>query len=156
MQDQKTATLATIFSEVLANLAFMFTDEDLADPPAGEIWLEITIGYRGPVAGTLRLRCPRDFSTRLAANLLGMDPDDPDTEQSANDAVKEFMNIICGQFVTAAHGTEAVFSLTIPDIVELPETPDLTASESVETCVASVDDQLVQLSHLPERDTGLV
>lgn len=161
MQDQKTATLATIFSEILANLAFMFTDEDPVDPPAGEVWLETTIAYSGPLAGSLRLWCTRDFSTRLAANLLGTDPDDPDTAQSARDAVKEFMNIVCGQFVTAAHGTEEVFSLTIPETVELPETPDLATGEEtsaschgVETSVVSVEGQFVQLSHLPQRETG--
>ncbi len=164
MQDQKTATLATVFFEVLANLAFMFTDEDPADPRVGDVWLETTIAYSGPGAGTLRLRCTRDFSTRLAANLLGTDPDDPETEQSASDAVKEFMNIVCGQFITAAYGAEEVFNLTIPEIVELSETPGLTACEGetvplqgtiaplqgVETSVVSVDGQLVQLSHLPD------
>lgn len=157
MQDQKTATLALIFSEVLANLAFMFTDEDPGDPPAGDVWLETTIAYSGPVSGTLRLRCTRDFSTRLAANLLGTDPGDRDAEQSASDAVKELMNILCGQFITAAHGAEEVFSLTIPEIVELSETPDLTAGEGataplqgVETSAVSVDGQFVQLSHLPD------
>ncbi len=156
MQDQKTATLATIFSEILANLAFMFTDQDLVDPPAGDVWFETTISYSGPVAGTLRLRCTRGFSTRLAANLLGTDPDDPETEQSASDAVKEFMNIVCGQFITAAHGTEEVFSLTIPEIVELPEKPDLTACEGVETSIVSVDGQLVQLSYLPKGTPSVV
>ncbi len=149
MQDQQTATLATIFSEVLANLAFMFTDEEACQPPAGDLWLETTISYNGPITGTLRLRCTRDFSIRLAANLLGTDPDDPDTEQSSRDSVKEFMNIICGQFVTAAHGTEQVFGLTIPEIVELPGTPEFTTCEETDTSVVSVDGLLVQLSHLP-------
>lgn len=154
MQYQKTTTLTAVFSEVLANLAFMFTDEDLADPPPGDMWLETTIAYSGPVAGTLRLRCSRDFSTRLAANLLGSESDDLDAEQSANDAVKEFMNILCGRYITSAHGTEDVFSLTIPEIVEHSETPDLTACEGatappqgVETSVVSVDGEFVQLSH---------
>ncbi len=156
MQDQKTATLATIFSEVLANLAFLFTDEDPADPVPGDVWFETTIGYSGPMAGTLRFLCTRDFSTRLAANLLGTDPDDPDTEQSAGDAVKEFMNIVCGQFVTAAYGTEEVFHITIPEIVELPETPSLTACEEIETTAVSVDGQFVQLSHMPDGQPSAV
>lgn len=150
MQDQKTATLATTFSEVLANLAFMFTDEDLADPPSGDVWFETTIHYSGPAAGTLRLRCTADFSVQLAASLLGIAPDNADAEQGASDAVKEFMNIVCGQFVTAAYGTEGVFNVTIPEISELSDVPDLTVCVGVETCVVSVDDQFVQLSHLPD------
>ena len=73
MQEQKTATLTTVFSEVLADLAFMFTDGDESDMPAGEVWLETVIGYQGAATGTLRLRCTRGFSIRLAATLLGTD-----------------------------------------------------------------------------------
>ncbi len=102
------------------------------------------------MAGTLRLRCTREFSTRLAANLLGTDVGDAGAEQQPNDAVKEFVNIVCGQFITAAHGTEEVFNLTIPKIAELPDTPDLSARAGVEVSVLSVDGQFVQLSHLPE------
>jgi len=180
MQDQETATLATIFSEVLANLAFMFTDEDIADPTPGNVWLETTIGYSGTAVGTLVLRCTEDFSTLLAANLLGADPNDDDTKLIGNDAVKEFMNIVCGQYVTAAYGTEEVFNLTIPKIVELSETPVLAACEEttaplqgttaplqgttaplqgvtaplqgVETVTVSVDGQFVQLLHVPQED----
>ena len=150
MQKQKAATLATIFSDVLANLAFMYTDEEPKEASPDDPWLETTIGYRGPTSGNLQFRCTRAFTKLLAANLLGTDPDDPDTEQNASDAVKEFMNIVCGQFVTAAHGTEEAFSLTIPEIVELPETPTLAACEGIETTAVSVDGQLVQLSHLPD------
>lgn len=147
MQDQKTIKLTTVFSEVLANMAFMFTDEKPAEPPPGVVWIETTVAYRGSVAGTLRLWCTRDFSIRLAANLLGTHPD---TDQSANDAVKEFMNVLCGQFITSTYGTEEAFSLAIPEIVKFTEKPDLTVREEVETSVVSVDGQFLQLSHTLE------
>gem|GEM_PF-6175632 len=64
-QDQKTATLTTIFSEVLANLAFMFSeDEEDIIPSAGDVWLETEIGYRGPQRGALRFYLPGDFILR--------------------------------------------------------------------------------------------
>ena len=147
MQEQKTATLTAIFSEVLANLAFMFTDEDQIDPPTGEVWLETTIGYCGPVKGTLRLWCTRGFSHCLAENLLGIVEGDDDAEQAANDAVKEFMNIVCGQFITSAYGEEDVFDLTIPQSTELPQAPDLTIPDNADASMLSVDGHLVQLSH---------
>jgi CheY-specific phosphatase CheX len=124
MQDQKAATLATIFSEVLQNLAFMFSDDDEAEAAPSDHWLETQIGYTGPRRGSLRLRCPRDFSVLLAGNLLGVDPQADDSEQQACDAVKEFMNILCGQLITAVHGTEDVFDLSIPVIREIEDTPD--------------------------------
>lgn len=151
MQDQATETLTTMFSEVLADLAFMFTDEDPVNMAPGGKWLETTIGYDGSHSGVLRLRCTREFAIQLAANLLGLDTEDVDTEQSARDAVKEFMNVVCGQFITAAYGTEEVFDLTIPQIVELPEAPDLRAGDETEESVLSVSGQFVQLAHLPNQ-----
>lgn len=151
MQDQTTETLTTIFSEVLADLAFMFTDQEPRDMTPGGEWLETTIGYAGCNTGVLRLRCTRVFAIQLAANLLGLDPDDVETEHSAKDAVKEFVNVVCGQFITAAYGTEEVFDLTIPQVVELPEAPDLRSVDGTEESVLSADGQFVQLAHLPDQ-----
>jgi CheY-specific phosphatase CheX len=124
MPPSKPATLATIFSEVLADLAFLFTDEapDAVEPD--DEWIETAIGYRGPVNGDLTFRCPRRFTHLLAANLLGADAAAGVTPSQADDAVKEFMNIVCGQFVTANHGVEEVFNLTIPAVRVLREAPD--------------------------------
>lgn len=147
MQDQKTTTLTMVFSDVLANLAFMFTGEPPPEPLADDVWLEGTIRYYGPVSGSLRLRCTRDFSIALAANLLGTDADHSDAEENANDAIKELMNILCGQFVTSAYGTGEVFRLTIPQIAEIPETPELAPQEGVDSSVISVDGRVLQLVH---------
>ena len=149
MQDQKTLTLTTVLSEVLANLAFMFTDDGEFEPPVGERWLETVISYEGSVSGSLRLACTETFAEKLAANLLGMESGEVISEQESNDAVKEFMNIICGQYVTAAFGTEDVFSLTIPEILELPSTPEFGDSDeaSEEVAILSVDGQWMQLRH---------
>lgn len=133
MQDQKTATLATVFSEVLQNLAFMFTDDDDAEVSPKDVWLETEISYAGPARGTLRFHCNRDFTILLAANLLGIGPESVDTSTKANDAAKEFMNILCGQLITALHGTEDVFDLTIPRIRGLAEMPDFTASDDLQS-----------------------
>jgi CheY-specific phosphatase CheX len=149
MQQQKSATLTTIFSEVLANLAFMFTEEEQVDLSPADAWLETVISYEGPTRGTLRFRCTTDFSILLAANLLGIDSHDEEADAKARDAVKEFMNIVCGQLVTAVHGTEDIFNLTIPEITELPEAPDLHAADGGDSSTLSVDGYLVQLSYLP-------
>ena len=149
-QDQKTATLTTIFSEVLANLAFMFSDEDDdSAASAGDTWLQTEITYHGPQCGTLCLWCTRGFSVQLAANLLGIDPEDDDAEEAANDAIKEFMNIVCGQYITAIHGTDAVFDLTIPTLGELAETPQLSDDEGPHSSTLFVEGGRLHLRYEP-------
>jgi len=149
MQQQKTATLATIFSEILADLAFMFSEEDDTDLLSGEEWLETSINYEGTVSGTLRFWCTQAFSVVLASNLLGIDPDDENASSQARDAAKELMNIICGQFVTAVHGTDDVFELSIPHIEGLSETPDCAEAQDSEVAAFIVDGEQVRLSHTP-------
>ena len=149
MQEQQSATLRTIFSEVLANLAFMFDDDELAEVTSGEQWLETEISYEGPSRGALRLRCTREFAQLLAGNLLGIDPQDQEDDEVGEDAVKEFMNIVCGQLVTALHGTEDIFNLTIPEIRQLSETPDFDHDSALETISLSVESHRVELSYSP-------
>jgi chemotaxis protein CheY-P-specific phosphatase CheC len=145
MPQQKAPTLLTIFSEVLADLAFMFTDDVDPEPTPGEQWLEVSISYDGEATGTLYFRCPRSFSQTLAANLLGTDPNDDEADSQAEDAAKEFMNIVCGQLVTAIHGTEHVFNLAIPQLREMTETPSLEPTDNENISTLAVDGQPIQL-----------
>lgn len=153
MQQQTTVSLMTVFSEVLADLAFMFTDEEVDGASASGSWLETVITYRGPKSGTLKLRCPKRFAALLASNLLGTDASSSKAENEGEDAVKEFMNIVCGQLVTSLYGTEHVFNLSIPAVVELPDAPDLTPLSTDECATLSVDGHTVQLSHLGVAET---
>ncbi len=148
-QQHKIATLATIFSEVLANLAFMFTEDDRPDADPAAAWLETKIGYSGSECGNLRFRCPAEFCTRLAANLLGVDPDDGDAERQSRDAVKEFMNVVCGHFVTSMYGTEEVFDLSIPQTAPLSEPPDLSINDGERVATITVEGFPVQLEYEP-------
>lgn len=153
MQQHKIATLATIFSEVLADLAFMFTEDDQSDADTGTVWLETKIGYRGSECGCLRFRCPVEFCTHLAANLLGVDPNDGNAERQSRDAVKEFMNVVCGHFVTTMYGTEEVFDLTIPETAPRSAPPDLSVNDGEYISTMTVDGFSVQLEYQREIPT---
>ncbi len=145
--------MKTTFSEVLADLAFMFADEDVAEVSSEGRWLETSITYRGPASGTLRFRCASAFSVMLAANLLGSDPADDDADAQGRDAVKEFMNIVCGRFVTDKHGTEHVFNLSIPEIEELPLAPTLGDGDDTDVSTLAVEGHVVQLCYSPDEQS---
>ena len=147
MQQQKIATLGTIFSEVLADLAFMFTEEQQSDPVADYDWLETRIGFRGPDCGNLHFRCPAQFCVQLAANLLGIDPKDDDAVGVSHDAAKEFINVVCGHFVTSMYGTEKVFDLSIPETRPMPEPPDLWIGDGKRISTVTVDGFPIQLEY---------
>lgn len=148
IEQTKLPTLTEIFSEILANLAFMFTDDDDADLDPADTWIETSISYVGPQGGLLRFTCTRAFTGQLAANLLGVDPEDEEAEVKSEDAVKEFMNILCGQWVTASLGTQDVYNLTIPQCKEVSP-PDPAAAADPHTTALSVNATRVWLTHVP-------
>lgn len=118
------APLDRIVAGVLGDLAFMAEDpEDFAMPPRAE-WLCGEVGYRGNVTGRLRCWCTTKLAVTLAANLLGCEPSDVDARDGARDAVREFMNVLCGQLVTHCYGTHDVFALSIPQVAPAAP-PDL-------------------------------
>jgi len=149
MPQQTTATLHAIVSDLLANLAFMFADDEASHCCSEGPWLETSISYQGPAAGTLCLQCTRDFSVLLASNLLAAEPEDECAESKANDAVMEFMNILCGQCITTWHGADEVFQLTIPQVTELPGPPRLEETGGPLTATLSISGHPVRVSYLP-------
>jgi hypothetical protein len=108
--------LSAVVNEVLGNLAFLIGEDEPHETAAAGEWLEFSISYCGPRAGTLRCWCTPKLARQLAANLLGTEPQAGEAEAAAVDACREFINVLCGQLVTAWYGRQAVFTLTIPTV----------------------------------------
>lgn len=131
--------LNAVLADVLADLAFMVADDESVTFPPGTVWLHGEIRYEGPHTGALRMWCTRDFATRLAANLLGLEPDDGSAQVGAEDAVREFLNVLCGQLVTACYGSGPVFNLSIPSVQEDIEPPPTEAAPGRCRCQLAID-----------------
>jgi hypothetical protein len=105
---------SVVVADVLSSLAFMVVDDEPCAAPADTAWYSGAIAYRGPFSGTVRCWCTQTFALELAANLLGLEPGDPQAQPAALDAVREFLNVLCGQLVTRWYGTEAEFDIGLP------------------------------------------
>lgn len=139
--------LTTVVTDVLGDLAFMVTDDEAPELPAGTVWLLGEVRYSGPRAGVLRCWCTRDFATQLAANLLGIEPREGEAQVAAEDSVREFMNVLCGQLVTTWYGTESVFNVSIPQVCERADTPRLAESGADAWCQLSLDGEPLLCTH---------
>lgn len=121
MGNDYTGELTRIFSDVLEQFAFMFADPPESESPAlGEDLIVASMTFRGPFQGALTLAAPRSMGPVLAANVLGLDPDDELVSRAPFDALKELLNVTCGNVLTAIAGEEPVFDLTVPEIEERP------------------------------------
>jgi CheY-specific phosphatase CheX len=124
MDPERRAMLFAVVAEVLERQAFMFATEG---PPAEEVTapdtsLHAAMGFTGTVRGTMELAAPVELCTELTGNLLGLEPDDPAARADAADALKELLNVVCGQYLSTAYGSQPVFRLSIPSVVEIDAT----------------------------------
>ena len=92
-------TLRRVAEQTFENLAFMFALAD--DEAAGvepEDLLIGKVGFDGPFRGELTLRAPQ------------------------TDALRELLNVICGNLLPEIAGSEAVFDVLAPRLAEAGET----------------------------------
>jgi len=128
---------------VLQDAAFVFVEP--AEEPYPE-WtdtvLEAAIDYCGPGEGELHLMASSGFARGLAANMLGLEPDDPEVESQGPDALAEMLNTICGAFVAEAFGTDVVCDLGIPAVSEItPESVERRHSVAALSLVYMTDEE---------------
>ncbi|MFH1550548.1 MAG: chemotaxis protein CheX [Planctomycetota bacterium] len=111
--------LAETAEEVLASLAFTFVmpgEQETSD----EDVLKTKVGFSGPFNGTLSVAVPVSLVPQLAQNMLGLEGEEcPETAQ--HDAIRELLNVICGNLLPRLAGCEPVFNLTQPKLVNETE-----------------------------------
>jgi CheY-specific phosphatase CheX len=107
--------LGEVTKLVLGTAAFLFCDD--VPPGTGPVegrLAEAVIGFTGPRDGRITLRMPWEVALEAAANLLGVEKDDPDAQESALAAVGELLNMISGSVLKEWFGAGAEWALGVP------------------------------------------
>jgi chemotaxis protein CheY-P-specific phosphatase CheC len=120
MTQKHSELLMEVAGQTLEQLAFIFSFPDDMDTDA--VWEEEMTGchvtFRGPLQGDLLLIISNAAMPELASNMLGMDEEETPPEDQQKDAVKEALNVICGNLLPKIGGVEAVFDIQAPEILE--------------------------------------
>ncbi len=109
-----------VAEEVMGKLAFMFSYPD--DEPAEEGSLPeeaviiASVSFKGPFDGKLEMLVSPGILPELAGNMLGIDDGETATEEEQYDAVKELVNVICGNLLPEIAGKQAIFKVGVPGI----------------------------------------
>lgn len=73
------------------------------------------VDFHGPFRGEMRIEITEDMLHPLAANMLGIDEfEDPPEGVNLEDALKELLNVTCGNLLPLVGGNEAVFHIGAP------------------------------------------
>jgi len=137
MQNSVQEQLCSTFSEVAEQLTFMFGEvvpKDEANTP-DKLFTKARMTFTGDLAGTLSLAVPSDTTAEIAANILGLEPEDIETESMMNDALAEMLNVVCGHVIMSMVGKDANFKLATPvtDFVSEEQYAHMMASEEYVT-----------------------
>jgi chemotaxis protein CheY-P-specific phosphatase CheC len=129
--------LESTVGKVLQDAAFVFT-EPLEDdlPDEGEV-VQATLEFTGSKDGRLVFSVPPTFAIELAANLLGIEADDPTATSQKNDAVGETLNIVAGILMESWLGADAQYNLSPPTTRTIPPA-DTEARSDEATCRTSL------------------
>ncbi len=118
MDVERAEVIENVFCDVFENLAFMFGESIGKDAleAIGSEHTQAHISFDGARTGELVLVVPDDMCPEIAANVLGVDPDDEQVYELAGDALKEMINIICGRLLTDLVSNDLIFNLSVPEI----------------------------------------
>ncbi|MBN4061186.1 chemotaxis protein CheX [bacterium AH-315-I18] len=121
MQPELIEKTNNVLCKVMESMAFIFVDPTPSDSldVENEIvgsYLHAHMKFTGPHTGSINLHLPTVMMSAISANMLGVNEDDEDALSQQLDAVRELLNVICGQVLTEIWGTEPVFDLCIPTV----------------------------------------
>lgn len=142
MNEQLNKILYEVAADTLEKLAFIFSfpEDELGDIPS-ESSVAARISFTGPFSGTLVLKMSAQVILELSANMLGVDEEEMTLEQQ-HDALKETINVICGNLLPAIGGKEAVFNIDAPGIIGEGESEvDVAATKADSIARLSIDDE---------------
>lgn len=105
--------------EVLQEAAFVFAEPMEEATTDHSSKLVAKLDFTGPSSGQMFLTCSRNLATDFAANLLGIEPDDPEAESKGGDAVGEMLNIVGGALLARWFGVSGEFEMGVPNVTEL-------------------------------------
>jgi hypothetical protein len=104
------------------NLSFVLPTETIGQAQERAAAREaVRVDFHGPIEGCLILRLRGEVASALAAGMLGtaLPPD----RETVEDAVKEVGNVVCGNFLPAYAGDQAIFRLDAPRLVPFEHGP---------------------------------
>ncbi len=117
MREKLENILSRVAVMTLEQLAFIFAfPEDEGNEIQQDSAVAVIIAFRGPFSGFLLLTVSKQVLPELTANILGVDEEETTSDQQY-DALKETINIICGNLLPDIFGKQVIFNIDSPKII---------------------------------------
>ena len=133
MHEPTPELLADVLGAVLQDSAFIFAEPMEEEPEWTPPVFAAEIGFESVRNGVLRLVTNPRGAVEVAANMLGVDPGDPEAEAQGRSALAEILNVVGGAFLNRFFGGKVPSQLGLPKTVVLSDLPATAAP-----CVATL------------------
>lgn len=119
MTDQTAKAKETVYQvaeDVFEKLAFLFSfREEEREPMDYASAVVASVTFTGQFEGRLAMAVSEDVLPELAANMLGVEEETSREEQQ--DALKELINVVCGNLLPELAGRKKLFNVNAPQIL---------------------------------------
>jgi CheY-specific phosphatase CheX len=121
MADERLAEILTrTAAELLEQVAFIFVEAGDEEPRWPAEVVEARIDIDGSRSAGLSMTVSRRQATAIAAELMGLEPDDEEAARRAVDALGEVLNMLAGLVAHKALGDEPPPVIGIPTVRLVP------------------------------------
>ena len=108
-------TIYRVAAETMESLALMFLVPEEDAMVFGIMPDRVArVDFTGPFDGSLTITFSDELMMELAGNMLGTTDTSEITTEQQDDALRELLNVICGNLLPQVAGNEAVFKVCSP------------------------------------------
>ena len=133
MKSNLESKLAQVAEETFASMAFLLPPEE--EEPVeddGSCRASASIDFSGPFRGSLLLSVSRSMLPILTGNILGSEQGGATSPEEQQDALKEVLNVICGNLLPLIATREDVFHVHQPRLVSNDDVAAFSARGATE------------------------
>jgi len=130
MEQLLKSRLTQVANDTLEKLAFLFAfpdSERVDDGPDPTVVGRVA--FFGYFNGSLLMRISSSVIPELAGNMLGLDDGAEISDVQQHDALKEIINVICGNLLPTVAGDQVEFNIEAPKILSSGEAENLPENE---------------------------
>lgn len=118
MSEKIKAILSQTAVKTFEELVFLFAfEEDQTDRRQTAPAVAASVSFSGSFSGTLVMKLSAKILPELTTNMLGVDEQEETTLDKQYDALKETLNVVCGNLLPEIAGSQEVFNIDPPRIV---------------------------------------
>ena len=140
MVEDVLGAIRSVAGQVLEDMTFLFTEEFDGGEPLEADLVAAELEFKAEKSGRIRVVADCGLCREMAANMLGTDPDDPESDEKCRDALGEYVNVIGGILMEHLFPGASDHSIGVPKVM-CSISPDELSTNDGDVTVSLIDEE---------------